>query len=203
MRFFLIKNQIALMLLFVISCAAGPTPERVGFNYPEFGIKFSPRRYVVCRAMGTEIKPLNPDAFNLLFPRITAQVENEFRRLLFSAVAGEWTNNNIPLFDEINRTYYGIKETYSFDLVEEKSVEVPWQGLENKMNTLRIFYMAPLPGKDGSEQYTFTITLYHYGNTFEICWRDASNVFPDQQKIDDFFYWTKGLKFFEPKTPGS
>jgi hypothetical protein len=189
----------ALLAAISLSCALGPTPERVGFSYPEYGIEFSPRRHVVSRAMGAEIAPLYPENYTLLFPRVTSNVENEYKRLLFTAIKGEWTGKDHPLFDEINSNYYGIEENYQFELTEERTVTVPWPGLVNKSGTLRVFHMTPIKGKEGTEQYTFAVTVTHLGNTLEACWREARDVAPDQTKIDDFFYWTSGLKFFEPR----
>ena len=80
------------------SCALGPTPERVGFNYREAGIKFSPRINVVSRPMGSDIQPSHPDAFTLLFPRVTSDVENEYKRLLFSGVKGDWDGKRDAAF---------------------------------------------------------------------------------------------------------
>jgi hypothetical protein len=194
------KTLIVWLLAIVsMSCAAGPTPERVGFSYPEYGIQFNPKRHVVSRAMGAEIEPLHPDSFTLLFPRVTSNVEDENHRLLFSAVKGEWSGKDSPLFDDINTNYYGVDENYQFELTEEKTVKVPWPGLKIESGTLRVFHMTPLEGKSGTPQYTFAVTITHYGNTFEICWREATDVVPDQKKIDDFFNWTHGLKFFEPQ----
>jgi hypothetical protein len=192
-----------LFSLLTISCAAGPTPERVGFSYPEYGIKFNPRRHVVSRAMGAEIAAAHPEAFTLLFPRITSQVENEYKRLLFSAVKGDWDGSRTPLFDEISQSFYGIDVKYDFSLTEERFIPVPWPGVESKTGMLRVFHMTPIKGSDGTAQYTFAVIVKHFGNTFEICWRDPADVAPDQQKIDDFFYWTHGLAFSEPEKPRS
>jgi len=61
-----------------------------------------------------------------------------------------------------------------------------------------VFRMTPLEGATGTPQYTFAVTVRHYGNAIELCWREARDVAPDEQKIEDFFYWTKGLRFYEP-----
>ena len=196
------SGKLRLLLLLAIislSCAAGPTPERVGFSYPEYGIKFSPRRHVVSRAMGAEIKPVYPENFTLLFPRITSTVESDYKRLLFSAIKGEWTGKDRPLFDEISYSYYDMEENYQFELTEERTIKVPWPGLVNNSGVLRIFQMTPIKGREGTPQYTFAVTVTHFNNAFEICWREARDVAPDQKKIDDFFYWTSGLRFFEPQ----
>ena len=106
----------------------------------------------------------------------------------------------MPLFDAINRDYYGIDEKYDFALTDEREVQVPWSGVESKSGTLRIFHMTPIQGTDGTPQYTFAVIVKHAGNTYEVCWREARDVAPDQQKIDDLWYWTKGLQFVEVKT---
>ena len=195
----LVRYSFLLFLLIEVSCALGPTPECVGFSYPEAGIRFSPRRHVVSRAKGTEISVAHPEAFTLLFPRIVADVEGQYRRILFSGVAGEWKGSSMPLFDEIGINYYGSKLEYSYQLTEERAIQVPWPGLASKSGTLRVFHMTPLPDSGGTAQYTFAVTVLHFGNTFEVCWREARDKPPDEQKLEEFFYWTHGLRFFEPR----
>lgn len=190
-----------LTALSLVSCAAGPTPERVGFDYPEAGIRFSPRRHVVSRVMGAEVTPLHPEAFKLLFQRVTSSVESPYKRLLFTGIVGERSEKVMPLFDELSYSYYGITKEYNFTLTDEREIELPWPGLLSKSGTLRIFHMTPVEGTSGTPQYTFAVTVFHYGNTIEVCWREARDVAPDQQKIDDFFYWTSGLRFLEPEVP--
>ncbi len=184
--------------LVLVSCAAGPTPERVGFDYPQAGLKFSPRRHVVSTTVrGTIASEQNPP-YTLLFPRTTSEIESPNVRLLTTGIVGEWEPKPMPLYDEISMTVFRADEPYTFELTEEKDIALPWPGLQNPTGTLRVFRMTPVVG--GEPRYTFAVLVRHYGNTIEFSWRDSSANPPDDEKMKVFFHWTNGLRFSEPET---
>jgi hypothetical protein len=189
------------LALLAAACAFGPTPERVGFNYPDAGIRFSPLRGVACRAMSADAAPLHPDSYVLLFPRMTGTIEEGGRRLLFSGVKGDVDLGTWPLFDELSVSYFGADPQYSFEPVEEKEIDVPWPGISSKTGRYRLFHMVPLVEGDGNEQYCFAVTVREFGNTYEILWRDGWNSPPDEEKLEAFFHWTRGLRFRQPEVP--
>ncbi|MFH1677141.1 MAG: hypothetical protein ABIC40_08965 [bacterium] len=183
-----------------LACPAGPTPERVGFNYPEAGIRFSPRRHVVSDTVrGTEAIS-GPSEIKLLFPRTTSLIEGRGKRLLTTGIVGSWDNNQIPLYDEISLVLFGAEKQYDFELVDEKPIDLPWRGLNPPTGIIRVFKMTPVTEKD-VPQYTFAVYVNHYENTIEFMWRDSAQNPPDDEKMQEFFYWTWGMTFFEPKIP--
>ncbi len=194
----MLRKAVLLALLLLTSCAAGPTPERVGFNYPEAGIRFRPRRGVASRPIAADAAPVAPDLYNLLFPRTTCLIEGGPRRILVTGITGEWSDNRWPLYDEISVSFFGADPQYRFELTEERQIEVSWTGLASPVGALRVFHMTPLEEGSGDEQYTFSVTVVHYGNTIEFCWRDGWQSPPDEEKIEEFFYWTQGMRFREP-----
>jgi len=194
-RYFLI---FAVMIL-LGGCAVGPTPERIGFDYPEAGIKFSPRRHVVSSPLG-ETVPHDVDLpYTLIFPRTSSKVENPDNRLLFTGISGEWDYDERPLFDEISHEMFGADETYEFEMVEKREITLDWNGVIDPIGTYRLFRMVPVGEEDGG--YTFTVTVIHFGNTIEVCWRDTTTSPPDDAKLERFNHWTHGLKFSEPEVP--
>jgi hypothetical protein len=186
-----------LFTLFVISCAIGPTPERSGFNYPQAGLRFSPRVHVTSDTVRGTVATTGDTRYVLLFPRTTSHIESPNVRLLTTGIAGEWDEDAQPLFDEIGVVLYGAEPQNTFELVEKRDIELPWPGLVNKRGELRIFRMSEIGGEVA--QYTFTVLVHHYGNTIEFCWRDSSGNPPDEHKMQVFFYWTRGLRFTEPE----
>jgi len=184
----------------LVSCAAGPTPERIGFNYPEGGVRFSPRRHVVSDTLRGTVASSENAPYVLLFPRTKSDIERPQVRLLTTGIVGEWdvTLRPLrPLYDEISNELYQADVPYEFTLTEEREIELPWSGLTDPNATMRIFRMDDIEG-DGS-QYCFTVIVEHYGNTIEFCWRDGSGDPPDEQKLETFFHWTYGLRFSEPE----
>lgn len=195
-------HRLALVLCIALltSCAFGPTPERTGFNYPQAGIKFSPRRHVTSDTVRAEVAIVEDAPYRLLFPRTKSYIETPHRRLLTTGIEGEWDENSRPLYDEISLVLFGAEPEYSFELTEERDIEVPWPGLASRTAKLRVFHMSPLEGIGGTPQYTFTVLVHHYGNTIELCWRQARDLPPDEEMLETFFYWTKGMRFYEPRT---
>lgn len=189
-----------ILFLATVSCAMGPTPETVGFNYPEAGLRFRPRRNVVSHIVSGEITPEFPDRHTLIFPRTTSEIESRHRRILITGVEGIVQVTDKPLYDEVSENYFGADIVYRFELTEERTIEVPWNGLESGTGTLRVFRMIPV-GETGEEQYTFAVTVQHSGNTIEFCWRDSHNIPPDEEKLSHFFYWTHGMSFRAPEIP--
>ncbi len=188
--------HLLITLLFSLACAVGPTPERVGFNYPEAGIRFSPRRHVVSDTVRGNIASTENPPYSLVCPRASSQIENPNTRLLMTCIRGNYSNNLRPIFDEVSDLNYGIDILYEFELIEEREIELPWSGLESGIGTLRIHRMTPIAG--GDNRYAFSILVAHFGNTFEFSWRDHVSAPPDEKKEEKFFYWTHGLRFYEP-----
>lgn len=193
------RRLFVLTVLFLVSCAFGPTPERVGFNYPEAGIRFRPRRGIASRAFAVDASSISPESYTLLFPRVRSNVLATRERLLFTAIEGEWNENQWPLYDEIGVNYFGADPQFRFELTEERDIDVPWPGVVLKSGKLRIFRMVPVEGSVETEQYSFAVTVQNYGNTFEIMWRDGRTTPPDEERYELFYHWTRGLSFFEPE----
>ena len=183
-----------------LACPIGPTPERVGFDYPEAGIKFNPRRHVVSDTVRGAEATTGATDLKLLFPRTTSLIEGRGKRLLTTGIVGSWDNNQIPLYDEISLKLFGAEKQYDFELVDEKPIDLPWQGLNPPSGTIRVFKMTPAT-ENAVPQYTFAVYVTHLGNTIEFMWRDSAQSLPDDEKMEDFFYWTRGMTFFEPKIP--
>jgi hypothetical protein len=192
------RSSAAVFLCAVLaSCAIGPTPERSGFDYPQAGLKFSPRRHVTSDTLRGAVAASPQSPYTLLFPRTTSSIENPYRRLYTTGIVGEWDDNRRPLFDEISVSLFRAELEYDFELVEERPIELPWPGLASGSGTLRVFRLKPHGG--GADQYTFAVLVHHWGNTIEFCWRDQSEVPPDEEKMEQFFYWTHGMRFREPE----
>lgn len=188
------------LVLLLTACAAGPTPERVGFDYPGAGFRFTPRRNVVSETTKGQEAPVNTGNYTLIFPRTRSEIEGPYRRLLISGVEGEQHITTSPLYDELSLNFYGADRTYNFEFSEERDIPVEWNGVMTKSGTLRVFHMTPVD-ESGEEQYTFAITVFHYGNTIEVCWRDGRITYPDDERYEEFWHWTHGLKFYEPEVP--
>jgi len=184
----------------LIGCALGPTPERVGFDYPQAGLKFSPRRHVISNTLRGTVA-LNENApYELLFERTRSQIEGPNVRLLTTGIVGIWDEQRRgfrPLYDEIGDVLFEADIPWDFTLTEEREIEVPWPGLSNPIVTMRVFKMEPVDDEENIE-YSLTVLVEHYGNTIEFCWRDGTGSPPDDEKIEVFFYWTHGLRFSEP-----
>jgi hypothetical protein len=189
---------IFLIFLFLAGCAAGPTPERVGFNYPQAGVRFSPRVHVVSDTVRGDVAEIEGSEFTLLFPLTKSEIEGPNKRLLTTGIVGEWNDNKMPLYDEVSINLFGVDPNHSYKLTEEREIDVPWRGVETHTGTYRVFEMTPT--SEGPVQYTVAVLVHHYGNTIELCWRDSTTNPPDQAKLEEFFYWTRGLVFFEPET---
>ena len=187
-----------LIVLHFVSCAFGPTPERVGFNYPEAGIRFSPRRGIASRAFAVDASSIDPESYKLLFPRMRSNILETRERLLFTGIEGEWNESRWPLYDEIGVNYFDADPQFQFELTEERDIDIPWPGVVLKTGKLRIFHMVPVEGSGETEQYSFTVTVQNYGNTYEVMWRDGRATPPDEDRYELFYHWTRGLRFFEP-----
>ena len=184
----------------LIGCAMGPTPERIGFDYPQAGLKFRPRRDVVSNTLRGTIATNVNASYELLFERTKSQIEGPNVRLLTTGIAGIWDEQRRPvrpLYDEIGDALFEADIPWEFTLTEERQIEVPWSGLANDLVTMRVFRMVSV-GDEENIEYSFTVLVEHYGNTLEFCWRDGSDQPPDDEKIEVFLYWTHGLRFSEP-----
>jgi len=186
-----------LFFLILISCAVGPTPERIGFDYPEAGLKFRPRRHVVSDTVRGQVASVDNPQYVVLFKRTRCDIESPDVRLLISGIEGQLTENRQPLFDEIAIKVYRADAMYDFELVDEKEIDVDWPGLMFERGILRTWTMTPVDG--GTEKQTFAVIVEHYGNTIELMWRDSVGSGPDEDTLENFFHWTHGLRFYEPE----
>ncbi|MCX6646750.1 MAG: hypothetical protein NTY09_10390 [bacterium] len=193
-----IQSALLLILSICISCAVGPTPETTGFDYPQAGIKFRPRRHVTSDTVRGNVATVENPPYTVVFPLTKSDIENPNVRLLTTCIAGDYENKDRPLFDEVSELVYGIEIQYDFELIEEKPIELPWPGLEPPTGTLRIHKMTPKDGSSGI-RYAWSVLVKHYGNTYEFSWRDVSENPPAADMEETFFHWTHGLSFYEPE----
>ena len=187
----------SLLTLILVSCAIGPTPERTGFDYPDVGLKFKPRVHVTSDTVRGQIASVENPPYELVFQRTTCEIESPDVRLLISGIKGQLTDNSRPLYDEIGVSVFQADPTYDFKLVDEKNITVPWPGVVSGSGILRTWEMTPVGG--GETSHTFAVIVEHYGNTIEVMWRDPVGSVPDDETLEKFFYWTHGLKFYEPE----
>ena len=186
-----------LLIPVLISCAAGPTPETSGFDYPQAGIKFRPRRHVTSDTLRGNVATVENPPYTVVFPLTKSEIERPEVRLLTTCIAGDYENRERPLLEEVSELNYGMDILYEFELVEERQIDLPWPGLEPPTGTLRVHKMTRIDS--GEITYAFSVLVKHFGNTFEFSWRDVSENPPDADMEETFFHWTHGLSFYEPR----
>lgn len=186
-----------LFILICTSCAAGPTPETSGFDYPEAGVRFRPRRHVTSDTVRGNVATVENPPYTVVFPMTKSNIERPDVRLLTTCIAGDYENNERPMFDDVSDLNYGMDIVHDFVLIEEREIQLPWSGLEPPVGTLRVHQMTLIEG--GSVRYAWSVLVKHYGNTFEFSWRDPLDTVPDAGKEETFFHWTHGLRFYEPR----
>ena len=197
MRYIALLLIASLLAIILVSCAIGPTPERTGFDYPKVGLKFKPRRHVTSDTVRGQIASVENPPYELVFQRTTCEIESPDVRLLISGIKGQLTENRRPLYDEIGVMVFQADPTYDFKLTEEKDIIVPWPGVVSGSGILRTWEMTPVGG--GETSHTFAVVVEHYGNTIEFMWRDPVGSVPDDAALEKFFYWTHGIRFYEPE----
>jgi len=194
------RALLPLIFLLSVSCAVGPTPERIGFDYPEAGLKFNPRRHVTSETVRGQVATVANPQYEIIFLRTRCEIENPDTRLLVSGIKGSLTENRLPLYDDIALKVYMADPTYDFELVDEENISLDWSGLVSDTGILRTWTMTPVGG--GETTHAFAVIVEHYGNTIEIMWRDAAGNAPGEAELEKFEYWTYGLRFYEPEVEG-
>ncbi len=212
------QRWVSLVLILLLGIPAfGCMFESRGFSYPEAGLRFRPRENKIkTEADYSSVELVADSRYEVLIPPTLSTIENTSKRVIASGIAGQWTVNSRPLFDEVAVTCYGESTWCNYRLVEERTVDVPWPGLHPPQGVLRVFYLTPKRSAgsfrfgcgggrcgpvdlDGSAQYTFAVTVYHNGNTIEFCWREDSDREPTERKINQLFRWTEGISFHRPR----
>ena len=189
--------------------------ESKGFYYPEAGLRFRPRSDVETQADYRNASMANEPRYNVIVPPTLSIVgDDEDKRIITTGIEGLWTVTERPLFDEVAITCYDEGTWCNYELVEEKRVEIPWRGVYPPEGIARTWHLTSTRTvrycgccgcrtvRDTTEQYTYTVTIYHAGNTIEFCWRENSRILATDSKIQQLFNCTDGVSFISPRTPG-
>lgn len=208
------RNWLFLLLIIMTAGWFLGCIESKGFYYPEAGMRFRPRADVETQADYRNASMADEPRYDVIVPpTLSIVADNEDQRIITTGIAGYWTVTERPLFDEVAITCYDEGTWCDYELVEEKDVEIPWRGIYPPTGIARAWLLTSnrtirsyggcgtRSVKDTTEQYTYTVTIYHAGNTIEFCWRENSGQLATDSKIRQLFNCTDGVSFTNPRIP--